>query len=218
VAWWVWRRWLRVSWRGALDVGLTLEALRERGFVALDLETTGLDPRRDAVVSAAAVRFAGGRPVDRYTSLVDPGRPIPPASTAIHGITDAMVAGAPDVGRVLEDLGAFTAGEVVVGHAVDFDLAILDRERRARGVTPLPGSALDTRRLAAALNPGWTALDLEAVAARYGLGVPGRHTAEGDALGAGHLLLALLPEIERRGCRTVAEALWLQKTALPHGA
>ena len=69
-------------------------------------------------------------------------------------------------------------------------------------------------RLAAALHPGWADVTLEALAARLGVPVVGRHTARGDALIAGAMMLGLLPELARRGHRTLADAVWLQRSVL----
>jgi DNA polymerase III epsilon subunit-like protein len=209
-----------MSWLGRLlgrprrPAGPDAAALREGGFVALDIETTGLDPRRDAVVSLAAIPFVAGRPRPGCAALVNPGRAIPPASTAIHGITDAAVRDAPPIGAVLPALVARCDGAVLVGHDVGFDLAVLGRELRAHGRGPLVGPALDTRRLAAGLYPGWRDVGLDALAAQLGIAIAGRHTAEGDARAAGDILLALLPELVARGFRTVDEMLWLQQSAV----
>ncbi len=190
----------------------SLDALRRR-FVALDLETTGLDPRRDAIVSVAVIPFVGGVPESGFVTLVDPGRPIPPRSTEIHGLTDAMVRDAPSLRRVLAELETLAASEVIVGYNVGFDLAILARERRARRLPRMRNPTLDTRRLAAALHPGWGDLTLEDLAARLGVAVVARHTAEGDALTAGRIFGALVLELEAHGVRTLAELLWLQRRA-----
>lgn len=210
--WWRLRsvRWLAPTWRHVPGAGLTLHALVGRGFVAIDLETTGLDPDRDAMVALAAVPFIGGARTVGLVTLVDPGRPIPPESTAIHGVTDAMVAGAPAPGGVLDALVARCNGRVVVGHAVDFDLAVLTRALGVHGRPPLAAVALDTRRLAAALFSAWADFTLEAVAARLDVRIVARHTAEGDAVAAGEVLLALVAECRRRGLTTLAEILWLQ--------
>jgi DNA polymerase-3 subunit epsilon len=206
--------WFR--WWTHLGGGPPVPALREGGFVAIDLETTGLDPRRDAIVSLAAIPFVAGRPGEALVTLVDPGRPIPAASTAIHGITDSMVGGAPAAGPVVERLGALVAGLPLVGHGVGFDVAIVDRERRAHGLPPLANPALDTRALAAALHPEWADVELESVAPRLGVDVIARHTAEGDAVTAGMLLLALLPALESRGMRTLGDLLWFQRSGRRH--
>jgi DNA polymerase-3 subunit epsilon len=209
-----------VSWTARLwrrprpqATGRALASLRAEGFVALDLETTGLDPRRDVTVSLAAVPFVEGVPGAGYVTLVDPGRPIPPASTAIHGITDVMVRGAPGVGEVLAALDILVTHQVLVGHRLGFDLAVLGRARRAVRRPALDGPAIDTMALAAALHPEWPSFGLDEVTARLGIRIEGRHTARGDAVAAGQLLLALLPAIAERGCRTVADLLWLQGTA-----
>jgi DNA polymerase-3 subunit epsilon len=183
-------------------------------FVAIDLETTGLDARQDAAVAVAVVPFRGGEPIGGYETLVNPGRTIPAASTRIHGITDEMVAAAPSLGEVLDEIEAACGQHVIVGHGVAFDLAILERARRTLRRPPLPNTALCTMRLAAALHPGWRDVTLEALAARLGVPVVGRHTARGDALLAGAIVLGLLPELARRGHRTLTDALWLQRSVL----
>jgi DNA polymerase-3 subunit epsilon len=183
------------------------------GFIALDIETTGLDPRRDVVVSLAAIPFVGGTPQAGFAALVNPGRPIPQAAVAVHGISDAAVRDAPSIGAVLPGLIARCEGRILVGHDVGFDLAVLGLALRAHGRPPLAGPALDTRRLAAGLYPEWDDLRLEVVAARLGVSIAGRHSAEGDARAAGQVLVALLPALGARGYRTVDDLLWLQQRA-----
>lgn len=178
----------------------------------MDLETTGLDPRRDAIVELAAIPFVEGRPGTGYVTRVNPERPIPAESTVIHGITDSMVAGAPRISDILPRLDAVCGGHVLVGHGVGFDLAVLGRARRAHGHARMANATLDTKGLAAALHPEWAGLDLEDLATRLGIGVLGRHTSEGDARAAGEILLALIPELLVRGIRRVDEAVWFQKS------
>jgi DNA polymerase-3 subunit epsilon len=78
----------------------------------------------------------------------------------------------------------------------------------------LANTVLCTRRLAAALRPGWEDGTLEGLAASLGVPVVGRHTARGDAVTAGAIMLGLLPELARRGHRTLADAVWLQGSVL----
>lgn len=203
--------WARLTQWLSAHHGAPLGTLLADGFLALDLETTGLDRGRDNIVSLAMIPFVGGAPAPGYVTLVHPGRAIPARATAIHGLTDAMVADAPSTDRVLGEVDALLDHRIIVGHGVDFDLAILDRARRASGRPALHNVALDTQRLTAALRPGWLEYSLESVAAHLGVEVVGRHTAAGDALTAGRMLLALLPLLEARGFRTIPELLWAQR-------
>ena len=206
-------RWFSSLWqRPSPRDDEPLDALRRRGFIAIDLETTGLDPRRDRIVALAALKFIEEESWPELVTLVNPGRSIPVSSTRIHGIDDAMVTGAPDEASAVERLDAITAEQVIVGHGVAFDIAVLARVRGAASARPVR-AVLCTQRLAASLYPGWPDCSLEAVSGRLGLAVERRHTADGDAQAAGRLLLHLLPRLEQRGIRTLAEALWFQDTA-----
>jgi DNA polymerase III epsilon subunit-like protein len=191
-----------------------LAILLDPGFVAIDVETTGLNPRRDAVVAIAAIPFEAGRAGPGLVSLINPGRPIPTAATAIHGIDDAAVTRAPALDAVLPRFDAVCAGQIVVGHDVTFDLAVLARARGA--APPQVNVMLDTRRLARAARPDLRDTRLETLAARLGISAAGRHTADGDARMAGQILIALLPMLSARGVATLADALRLQRLVSPY--
>jgi DNA polymerase III epsilon subunit-like protein len=199
--------------RMAVGDTMSISALLDPGFVAIDLETTGLDPRRDAIVAVAAIPFEAGRARAGLVTLVNPGRPIPPAATAIHGIDDAAVAEAPSVREVLHRFDAVCARRIVVGHDVAFDVSVLDTARTAP-VGLAPRVTLDTRRLARAV--GFRDTRLELLAPQLRVAVVGRHTAEGDARMAGEILLALLARLRSRGARTLGDLLHLQRSAPLH--
>jgi DNA polymerase III epsilon subunit family exonuclease len=207
-----WPFWRRRHRRG---VARSVQSLLTEGFVAIDLETTGLDPRRDSIIELAAVPFVDGRPERGYVTHVNPGRPIPSESSRIHGITDEMVLHSPTLSEALVRLEAVCADRVLVGHGIGFDLAVLSRERRARGRKARTNPALDTMRLAANLRPEWRRLGFDEIASLLGIGILGRHTAEGDALAAGEILVALIPEIRTLGAQTIGDILWLQDAGRP---
>jgi CBS domain-containing protein len=176
--------------------------------VALDTETTGLDARTARLVQIAALRLSGGNllPEERFEALVNPGRPIPQSAIAVHGITDAMVAGAPPFSAITPALEAFTGTATIIGHTIRYDLAILHREYAVAGRPAPPFRALDVRTLAQLAAPTLADYGLERLCEWLGVTIVGRHTATGDARAAGEVFLALVPLLRAKGIRTLAEA------------
>lgn len=197
---------------GAAEDGVPLAQL---SAVALDTETTGLDVETARVVSVGAVRLHGARvlPQAGLDLLARPDVPIPAAATAVHGIDDAMVAAAPPMAGVLPRIAAMIGEGAVVGHNIGFDLTVLEREAGRAGVAWRAPLSLDTGLLMAALDPSMTVLDLDALAARLGVAVEGRHTALGDALVTAEIYVRLLPLMEARGIRTLGAARALAASA-----
>src|SRR5512143_4152598 len=92
-------------------------------IIAVDLETTGLDPERDAIIEIGAVRFNGNRVEDEFSTLINPGRHIPEFITRLTEINDEMVRQAPRLHDILDELAAFIGDAPVLGHNVQFDLS-----------------------------------------------------------------------------------------------
>jgi DNA polymerase-3 subunit epsilon len=202
--------------RGTRAVEPWSRTLDELAFTVLDTETTGLDPAGgDRIVSLGAVRVVNGRVLrqETFERLVDPDRPVPATSTAIHGLTDAMLAGAPRIEEVLPELVRFAEDTVLVGHNIGFDLSFLKGAARTAGVG-LTHPALDTLLLHAALFPAQPDHTLEAIAARLGVSVVGRHTALGDALVTADVLVGLLGPLREAGIRTLDDALAASRRAV----
>lgn len=145
-------------------------------LVALDLETTGTDPTRDAIIEIGVVRFNGPRVEETWSTLVNPGRPIPPAITQLTGINDLMVRDAPPIHAVLPRLESFVGDSVVVGHNIGFDLGFL---RRQRALTLV--EAVDTYELAAILMPSASRYNLGSLGQLLGIPLPNSHRALDDA-------------------------------------
>ena len=149
----------------------------ERAYVALDLETTGLDPARDRITEVGALRFdAEGRELAAWERLVDPGVPIPPEIRRMTGITDADVRGRPAFAEVADELAAFVGDAPIVGQNVGFDLGFL----AAAGVEPR-GPTLDTLRFSRLLLPTVRQRNLTALAEELGIKAAVAHRALADA-------------------------------------
>ncbi|MFP5309378.1 MAG: DEDD exonuclease domain-containing protein [Actinomycetes bacterium] len=123
-------------------------SLYDTTFVVLDLETTGLRAGEDRITEVGAVKVRRGEVLGELHTLVHPGRGIPPAITAVTGITDAMVAGAPPIEAVLPTLLEFLRDTALVAHNARFDVGFLDAELTRRGYGRLTNPVVDTARLA----------------------------------------------------------------------
>src|SRR5262249_2604970 len=125
------------------DTVLTFAERAKAGgeFVVVDVETTGTDPKLADLVEVAAVRVKGGKVTDRWSTLVDPGRPI--VGHQMHGLTDADVKGAPSAADAARQALAFVGDAPIVGHSVGFDIGFLE-EALGDGTRIAPGSYLDT--------------------------------------------------------------------------
>lgn len=145
-------------------------------IVAIDIETTGLDPEKDAIIEIGAVRFNKRRVENEWSSLINPGRRVPPFITQLTGITDQMVLQAPSLHEVLPDLVDFVGDSPVLGHNVRFDLAFLRRQKILRD-----NIALDTYELASVLLPTAARYNLGSLAQALGVLLPATHRALEDA-------------------------------------
>ena len=94
-------------------------------IVALDIETTGLDPHRDAIIEIGVVKYDGNQIAGKWQSLINPHQAIPQMITQLTGIDNQMVASAPPITAVIQDFADFVGDLPVIGHNISFDLAFL---------------------------------------------------------------------------------------------
>ena len=176
--------------------------------VVLDTETTSLDPSRARLVEMGGIRLVGGRVevTERFHALVDPGEPVPPASTRIHGIDAARLKDAPQFAEAWSGFREFLGDKVVVGHTIDYDLAVLANEAKRAKLEFKPPRAIDVRILAELVKRDLAGFSIEELAAWLGVKVEHRHSALGDAVTTARIFTALVPHLRERGIRTFAEA------------
>lgn len=124
------------------------QRIEEAVFTFIDVETTGLSPRSARVCEVAAISFRGTERVATLAELVNPGLPIPPEVSRIHGITDEMVRNSPSFGAVAPGLLAALEGSVIVAHNAEFDLGFLNMEFERVGLRFPDLPVLDTLALA----------------------------------------------------------------------
>ncbi|HUT97797.1 MAG TPA: 3'-5' exonuclease [bacterium] len=160
-------------------------------YIALDVETTGLDAGLHRVVEIALVRFESGVETDAWSSLVNPGCNIPPDATAIHGISDRDAAGAPTFAALAPVVAGRMAGFPLLAYNAPFDFGFLQIEMARAGRTIPPLAAwLDPLPLARA-RLSYGRATLEIACREFGIPLPRAHRAAADARAAGLLWLKL---------------------------
>jgi DNA polymerase III subunit epsilon len=184
---------------------------RRARFLVVDVETTGLDPARDEIVSFAGLPVDEGRVLTAAAvgGLVHPEAAPAPSSVEIHGLRTADLAAAPGVGEALRPLAAAMRGRMPVAHAAWVERAFLKKPLGALG-TRMPRRMVDTALLWRLLciqrgdgDPGWCALPT--IAGALGLPAHRPHVAEGDALTTAQAFLALATHLEALGRGSVRE-------------
>ena len=182
---------------------------RSAAFCVVDLETTGLDPRRDAIVAWSAVPVDGGRVVlaGAREGLARPAAGVPATSVLIHGLRELDLAEAPPLTEAADALLEALAGRILVAHAAWVERAFLRRALRPRGAR-LHRRIVDT----AALGRLWLSerdgstprtLALGDLARELALPVHRPHTAAGDALTTAQAFIALATHLDTLKGETV---------------
>lgn len=152
-------------------------------YVVFDLETTGVRPGFDKIIEISAVKVRGHKPADQYATLVDPKMHIPGAATAVNGITDEMVKGAPGIAESVQGFLDFIGDDILVGHNIHtFDLNfICDAAMEALGVA-VGNDYIDTLYLARKCLPQLPHHRLSDVSEYFHISTAGAHRALNDCI------------------------------------
>lgn len=159
-------------------------------YVVLDLETTGLNPATDLIIEFAAVKVRGGKVVDTFQSLCDPGFPIPPQIEMITGITTEMVRFAPNPRSVLPDFLDFVGDDFVIGHNVLFDVRFI-----AASAGNFKNTYIDTMKIFRKLHPSLPHHRLLDMVEYYGKKNESAHRALSDCFATNDCFNAMKEEI-----------------------
>jgi DNA polymerase-3 subunit epsilon/CBS domain-containing protein len=175
--------------------------------VSLDTETTGLDVEKARLIQIGAIKLSKGKIVQDQTfeALVNPGVPIPPLSSEIHGLFDDDVKYAESFAEVGGRLHDWIGKAVVIGYSIGFDLAILKRENKLAQLQWLPPRTIDVRHLVKILSPQLPDYSLDTIASWLDVDTELRHQALGDAIITARVYQALVPRLMEREIRTLAE-------------
>src|SRR5579862_6912698 len=187
--------------------GIRSAPLASLDFTVVDVETTGWAPDEAGITEVGAVRVHDGRVVAEYSSLVNPGTPVPPAITDLTGISDQMLTSAPPIAAVLPGLLAFAEGSVIAAHNAPFDISFLTAACSGMGQAWPAFEVLDTVRLARHLLATPQEVPdrkLATLARLFGTPVRPSHRALDDAQATAVVLGRLLERLaDREGVLTL---------------
>ncbi len=207
----------RLAWNGdavglASPPGVEL-LLEEATYVVVDLETTGLRPGSSQICEIGAVRVRGLELEAEFQTLVNPGMRMAPGASALTGLRDAELRGAPSPAVAVRRFLSFAGDAVLVAHNARFDLAFLDRETERSTGSRIAAPVVDTVPLARRLLAGRVPrASLAQLAHFVGTSVQPCHRALPDAQATAEVLLALIGLAQERGARTVADLVRLSAT------
>ncbi|MCS6998413.1 MAG: 3'-5' exonuclease [Aquificaceae bacterium] len=168
------------------------ELLLESTFVSIDVEATGVDPAKSDIIEIACVRVEGGIITDSFSTLINPGYPLPQRITELTGITNAMLVGKPQMEEVLPGFLRFVRNSVLVAHRVEKDIAFIDKYyRRLYGKRFRPPH-ICTLNLAKNVLPNLKRYTLKDLADHLGVEYNRVHRAMDDAKTTAFVFLELL--------------------------
>ena len=155
-------------------------------YTAVDVETTGLNPRTDRIIKIGAVRVKNGRETERFSTLINPECRLDARITKLTGIGEEMLAGAPVIGEIIGRFVDFCGDDPLLGHQIRFDYSFLKRAAVNRGI-PFEKEGLDTLRLCRRFMPPDCRKNLAEACRYFGICPDQSHRALADAVSA-HLL------------------------------
>jgi DNA polymerase-3 subunit alpha (Gram-positive type) len=161
-----------------------------RSFVCLDFETTGLSGKTDRVTEIGAVKVLDGAVTQRFSTLVNPGRPIPPRVVALTGISNDMVEDHPGIYEILPLFLGFLGELPLVAHNAKFDCKFLERDLQRMG-RAIDNPVADTLQQAKLRCPGLPSYKLSFLTDHFSIPLRDAHRAWCDAEATAKLYLHL---------------------------
>ena len=152
-----------------------------REYVSLDLETTGLEPKKDRIIEIGAAKIRDGQVQETYSLLVDPRVKIPERITDLTGSSDQMVEGQPFVEEAVTGLLEFCEELPLLGHNLMFDYSFVKHSAVNMGL-PFEKQGMDTLKIARVLLPDLESRSLQSLCQYYQIPQQEAHRALEDAL------------------------------------
>ncbi|AOM83148.1 PolC-type DNA polymerase III [Salisediminibacterium beveridgei] len=179
--------------------------LMEDTYVVFDVETTGLSAVYNTIIELAAVKVKDGEVIDRFESFANPHEALSPTIIDLTGITDDMVADAPEAEEVLKQFKDWCADDILVAHNASFDMAFLDAGYQKAGLSKATNPVIDTLELGRMLYPSFKNYRLNTLCKKFNIELVAHHRAIYDAEATGHLLWKMVKDAAEKGITTHGE-------------
>lgn len=173
-------------------------------FVVFDLETTGIGATSNQIIEIGAVKVVNQIITERFSTFVNPERPIPYNIQELTNINDSMVADAPVIDKALPDFLAFCGSAVLVAHNASFDTGFINQKAKDQGIYT-DFTVVDTVSMARALLPELKKYKLDTVAKALGVSLENHHRAVDDAEATAEIFIKLLKRLDNQGIHTLTE-------------
>ena len=174
-------------------------------YVVFDIETTGLSKEKEMITEIGAVKVADGKIIDRFSTFVNPQRPISAEITKLTGITDDMVKDAHTIENILPEFLKFCEDTVLVAHNASFDTGFIRIAAERAGLGELHHTIVDTLELARALLPELNKHKLDIVCEHLGVTLNGHHRAVNDAEATAEVFIKFLDMLAEKKIFTLDE-------------
>ncbi len=170
--------------------------IEEAKYIVIDTETTGIDPKKDAILSIAAIKIKNFRIVNIYNTFIDAEVEIPEESKKYHNIEQHHLKDKPKIYEIIPDLIKFIGPDaVIVGHHIKFDFEILNREIQKFFNSKLYNPTIDTGNIYRFLNNTDDTVSLDEIIEKYLSKVIDRHSALGDALVTAEVFIKMIQQL-----------------------
>lgn len=182
-------------------------------FCVIDVETTGLSPQHNNIIELGIVRVKNLKVVEKYQSLINPGREIPSFITGFTGISNSDVYDAPFFNDIADQVIEFIGDDIIAGHNLSFDSSFLKRELNYCGKDELKNPKVCTLRIARRIFPLLNSKSLRAVASFLKIKNSSSHRALGDAETTARILIKMIKHLKKNfGFENLSELLNFQYT------
>ena len=174
-------------------------------YIVFDIETTGFDPHNEEITEIGAVKLNGTTIVDRFSTFVNPNKPIPENIVKLTGITDEMVADAPQIEEILPKFLEFSKGATMVAHNAKFDIGFIQTKLKTKLNKDYDPAVIDTILWGKNILKELKRYNLKAMAKHLGIELNNHHRAVDDAEATAHIFVKMMNMVLSKGAYKLSE-------------